>query len=171
MSDDLIFSGRFLSLRKRAGWEYASRVGVRGAAAIVAVTPAGELILVEQFRIPLARNVIDLPAGLVGDDPQHHGEDPSLAAGRELEEETGWRAESMRHLGTCPTSPGLSDEVVFLFHATGLFQVGAGGGIAGENITVHLVPVTGLRIWLHRRDALVDLKLWAGLALAGISAR
>jgi 8-oxo-dGTP pyrophosphatase MutT (NUDIX family) len=56
---------------------------------ILAITPARDVILVEQFRVPLGRPCIELPAGLIGDDDSSADEDASLAALRELEEETG----------------------------------------------------------------------------------
>ena len=63
-SSEILAAGRFLRLVRRGTWEYAERVHPRPAVVIVAVTSAGELVLVEQFRVPLQARVIELPAGL-----------------------------------------------------------------------------------------------------------
>lgn len=164
----LVAAGRFLRLLRRDGWEYASRANASGVVAVVAVTADGRLLLTAQQRIPVGRRVIDLPAGLAGDDPGAAGEALAAAAGRELAEEVGWSAERLEPLATCPTSPGLSDEIVILFRAQGLRRSGAGGGVAGEGIAVLDPPLAGIRAWLAERERagdLVDLKVWAALAL------
>ncbi|MEL6797861.1 MAG: DNA mismatch repair protein MutT, partial [Planctomycetota bacterium] len=69
-ADTPMATGRFLSLVSRNGWEFATRVNARGVVAVVATTEANELVLVEQFRPPVGRSVIEIPAGLVGDDPR-----------------------------------------------------------------------------------------------------
>jgi len=164
----ILHEGEFLRLLRRRHWEYVERTNSRGVAVIVAVTDAGELLLVEQYRLPLQRPVIELPAGLVGD----VGETETLfeAAQRELEEETGYRAASMSELASGPTTAGLSNEITTFCQASGLTRVGSGGGDASEDITVHPVPLAGLRDWLGTQSlrAAIDPKLYAGLWLAGI---
>lgn len=132
--------GRYLSLCVRDGYEYVTRVKGSGVVGIIAYTPHDELLMVEQYRPAVGRRVIELPAGLVGDNAG--SEDAMLAAHRELEEETGWQATNLKLLGRFPSSAGLTDEMHMLFHATGLTRVGNGGGVAaeGENITVHVIP-------------------------------
>jgi ADP-ribose pyrophosphatase len=137
--------------------------------AIVAVTDELRLLLVEQFRIPLLKNVIELPAGLVGDLAGEEHEELATAARRELFEETGYEATEMRWLVSGPSSAGLTSEVVDFFLATGLVRVHAGGGDHHENIVVHEVPLEGIRQWLEERAAigvLIDPKVYAGLYLA-----
>ncbi|MGH8129202.1 MAG: NUDIX hydrolase, partial [Gammaproteobacteria bacterium] len=150
--------------------EYVERTNARGVAVIVAVTPTDELLLVEQYRLPVARPVIELPAGLVGD----LGPDEPLveAARRELIEETGYRAERMEVLAEGPTTAGLSNEITTFCAAHDLTRVGPGGGDASENITVHPVPLSGLHDWLRAQSerVAIDPKLYAGLWLAGINA-
>src|SRR5699024_2804745 len=107
--DALLYAGRYLKLIERNGWELVSRH--HRVAVVVAWTPTDELLLVEQYRIPLQARTIELPAGLVGDQPGQEDEPLLAAAGRELEEETGWRAGAIREIMPCPTSAGLSDEV------------------------------------------------------------
>ena len=66
---EVLFEGRWLRLVQRGRWEYAERVHGGGMAVIIiAVTPADEVLFVEQFRIPLGKPTIEMPAGLVGDE-------------------------------------------------------------------------------------------------------
>lgn len=163
---ETLHAGRFLRLMRRGRWEYAERVNPGGAVAIVAVTPAGELLLVEQHRVPLGHAVIELPAGLVGDDAGAAAESWETAAARELEEETGWRAGRFERLTKGPTTAGLSNETVILARARDLERVGDGGGDATEDITVHAVPVPRVADWLgecEKRGLPPDPKVYAGL--------
>lgn len=134
------WEGRFISAKTRGRWEYVSRARGIKAAVILAFTPEDEVVLVEQFRVPLGRPCIELPAGLIGDDAGGAGEEAATAAIRELEEETGYRAERMEDLGEYYSSPGMVTEAFTLFRAYGLTRVGPGGGVDGEGITVHHVP-------------------------------
>ncbi len=85
------WAGKWLVVQRRGRWEYVARVGAREAAVIVAVDDEGHVLLVDQYRVPLGRRVLELPAGLVDD-----GEDVETTAARELEEETGYRATHVR---------------------------------------------------------------------------
>lgn len=161
----VVGEGRFLRLVRADGWEWAERRRASGVVAIVAVTDAGELLLTDQVRRAVGARVIDLPAGLAGDEVD--GEALAIAAGRELTEEVGYAASAFTRLAAGPPSPGMSSEIVTLMRAHGLRRVDAGGGVAGEDIVVHAVPVAGVRAWLAQREALgalIDLKVWAGLA-------
>jgi ADP-ribose pyrophosphatase len=141
--------GRYLRLVNWSGWEFAERSRGLEAVAIVAVTREKELILTEQFRVPLGKSVVDLPAGLVGDE----GEDTlESAASRELEEETGFKARSFRRVFSGPTSAGLSNEVLNLLFASGVTKVGDGGGVSGESIKVHVVKLDRLLGWIRRYE-------------------
>jgi ADP-ribose pyrophosphatase len=162
----VLAAGKFLRLVKRGRWEYADRHTCTGAVAIVALTDDRRLILVEQFRIPLMKNVIELPAGLVGDVPGDEHEDLAVAARRELLEETGYEAGEMRWLFAGPSSAGLTSELVDFFLAHRPTRVHDGGGDAHEDIVVHEVPLTDAADWLAARvagGALVDPKVYAGL--------
>jgi ADP-ribose pyrophosphatase len=117
------YRGRYLSLLEKEGWEFASRSNASGVVVLVPVTEAGEILLVEQYRKPVAARVIELPAGLVGDH-ENSGESVLDAARRELEEETGYAAARMEVLMVCPSSAGMSDEVLHFVLATGLTRVG-----------------------------------------------
>jgi ADP-ribose pyrophosphatase len=136
--------------------------------AIVAITDDRRLLLVEQFRVPLSKYVIELPAGLVGDTPGEQHENLADAARRELIEETGFEAADMQWLAAGPSSAGLTSEVVDFFLAIRPKRVSAGGGDHHENIVVHEVPLDGAPQWLAERSQagmLVDPKVYAGLFL------
>ncbi len=161
-------AGRFLKLLKSGSWEYVERVNVRDVAVLVAVTPAGEMVLVEQYRIPVRKRMIELPAGLVGDEEQFRSESLLAAANRELEEETGYRAGRLALLARAPSSGGMTSEIVSFLHATDLQKVGPGGGVDHENIVVHAVPLAEMPRWLRQRERegfLLDPKIYAGLFL------
>ena len=138
------WEGRYIAAKTRGRWEYVSRARSIRAAVILAITDAREVILVEQFRVPLGRTCIELPAGLIGDDDSYEDEDASIAALRELEEETGYRAAHMEGLGDFWSSPGMVSESFTLFRAHDLTRTGEGGGVDGEDIRVHRVALAGL---------------------------
>ena len=159
------YHGRYLGMKERNHWEYAYRTNASGVVVIVPVTEAGDLVLVEQYRVPVESRVMELPAGLVGDDADP-GESLQQGAQRELIEETGFRAASFQELLTCPSTPGMSDEMVTIYFASGLQRVGAGGGDSSEDIIVHIVPLGEVEEWLEARSAegiLLDPKIYAGL--------
>lgn len=154
--------GKFLSLKMRNGWEYVERTNATSIVALIAVTEQDELILVEQYRPPVGASVIELPAGLVGD---VDGDDSIEAAGRrELKEETGYEADRVECLFNGPISAGLSTEILTVLKAEGLRLVGDGGGVDGEDIRVHRVPVSELKAWLLTQSVMVDPKVFAALA-------
>lgn len=136
--EEIVWQGKFVTAKRRGRWEYVGRARDIRAAVILA-TIDGDVLLVEQYRVPLGKVCLELPAGLIGDDTQ--GEDDLAAAGRELEEETGYRAAKLEGLGTFYSSPGMVSESFTLVRATGLEQIGPGGGTESENITVHRVPL------------------------------
>ena len=166
MTQDLThFHGRYLNLLERDGWEFASRSNASGVVVLVAVTSDEEIILVEQYRKPVEALVIELPAGLVGD---HVEPDESIleAAARELEEETGYAATHLEVLMTCPSSAGMSDEMISFVLAKGLTRVGPGGGDDSEDIEVHIVPLKDVDAWLTRQQSAgkpMDPKIYAAL--------
>src|SRR5215472_2570645 len=128
----ILHTGKFLSLVKEGRWEYAERVNATGVAVIVAVTDDQKLLLVEQYRIPVHTRIIELPAGIIGDEGGGKDESYAEAAKRELREETGYDAEKIELLTTGPASGGLTSEIVTLLRAAGLRRVSDGGGVAHE---------------------------------------
>jgi ADP-ribose pyrophosphatase len=161
-----LFAGKFLALVKEGHWEYAHRTNATGAAIIAAVTEERKILLVEQYRIPVHARTIELPAGIIGDEPGSSDESHAEAAGRELLEETGYEAGQIEALTHGPASAGLGSEVVTLFLASKLRRVGAGGGVAHEDITVHEVSLNEIDSWLAAKaktGVLIDPKVYAGL--------
>ena len=143
-AEEVRWTGNFITACTRGKWEYVTRArGIR-AAVIVAIDVEDHVLLVEQYRVPLQKNCLELPAGLIGDDAGSEGEQALDAAARELEEETGYRAERIESLGEFYSSPGMLSESFTLVRAHGLTKVGPGGGVEGENITVHRVALAHL---------------------------
>ncbi|MFZ4109081.1 MAG: NUDIX hydrolase [Polymorphobacter sp.] len=158
--------GKYLEVRKTGSWEYAARVGDTGAAVILALTEAREIVLVEQYRVPHGARTIELPAGLIGDTDAD--DTAPAAAARELHEETGFAAACWDNLGDFATSPGMSSEMFTLFRATGLTRTGPGGGVDGEDINVHVVPMAELLAFLAAQRAgglIIDCRLVIALGL------
>ncbi len=136
--EQIEWAGKFVVAKRRGRWEYAGRTrGIR--AAVILAVDGGEVILVEQYRVPIGRFCLELPAGLIGDETE--GEDALASAARELEEETGYSAAQWQDLGEFYSSPGMSTESYTLLKATGLTRTGDGGGTAHEDIVVHRVPI------------------------------
>lgn len=164
---ETVYEGKWLRMKKRGRWEFAERTNAGGMAVIiVAATPEGNLLFVEQDRIPVEGKTIEMPAGLVGDIDS--AESIELAASRELLEETGWQASRIDLLMVGPTSSGMSNERVAFVRARGLVRLHAGGGDESEQIVVHEVPIAETPAWLARKMAegyQLDAKLWAGLWL------
>lgn len=166
-TEKIVWQGRYITAKTRGRWEYVSRARDIRAAVIVAVED-GHVLLVEQYRVPLGRVCLELPAGLIGDDAGAEGESAEDAAMRELEEETGYRAARMENLGEFHSSPGMVSESFTLMRAHGLTKVGPGGGTEGENITVHRVPLAQLPQFVAQWRAsghAVDVRL--AILLAG----
>jgi ADP-ribose pyrophosphatase len=160
------YDGKFVRMVSRGGWEYASRKNLSGIVGIVGVTDAGELLLIEQYRPPLGKVVIEIPAGLAGDIEGSENEPLAVAARRELLEETGYRARRLKQIATGASSAGITDELITLFLATGLQKVQENHGDSTEQITTRLVPVEKVEAWLKRQvkaGKAVDLKVYAAL--------
>lgn len=161
-----LYRGRYLDLMQRGHWEYVERHNCEGAVIVVPLTDEGKVILLEQYRAPMSRRVIEWPAGLVNDLEENRGEDWENAARRELLEETGYEAAQWKPLVRGPTSPGMSSEIIVMYLAQGLRKKGPGGGDHHEDIVVHEILLDEVDDWLSRQEAEgrpVDPKVYAGL--------
>ncbi|MDQ0339151.1 ADP-ribose pyrophosphatase [Caldalkalibacillus uzonensis] len=118
-----IFQGRMISLQvdevELPNGQTSTREVVKhpGAVAVMPFTTDGRMVVVRQFRKPLEKEIYEIPAGKL-----EKGEDPASCALRELEEETGFAAESLQLVTSFYTSPGFADELLYIFEATGLTQ-------------------------------------------------
>lgn len=165
--EEIVWQGRFVTAKRRGRWEYAGRArGIR--AAVIIALDGDHVILVSQYRVPLGKESLELPAGLVGDEAGLEDEAIEAAAARELEEETGYRAERIEKLLDLYSSPGMLSESFALLRAHGISKVSDGGGNESEDITVHRVPLTGLRDYVaawQQAGKAVDVKV--AILLAG----
>ncbi len=137
-----IFEGKVISVRidevRLPNGKSSKRELVEhpGGVAIVAVTEEGKIILVEQYRKPMDKTTIELPAG-----KREKGEEPIVTAQRELEEETGYTCEKLEYVHSFYTSPGFADELLFLYEAIGL-QKKENPASLDEDEFVELMEVT-----------------------------
>jgi ADP-ribose pyrophosphatase len=107
---------------------------------VVALTDAGEAVLVRQFRFGVEANTLEIPGGMV-----EPGEEPSAAASRELQEETGFAARELVPLGSVHPNPALQSNRCHSFLALGCTPKGPSAQDAGEDIEVVLVPASSLQ--------------------------
>jgi ADP-ribose pyrophosphatase len=157
--EEIVWQGKFITTKRKGKWEYVGRARGIKAAVILAIED-GHIILVEQYRVPLGRNCLELPAGLIGDDMV--GEATETAAARELEEETGYRADHIEMVGDFYSSPGMVSESFTFVRAHGLAKVSEGGGVEGEDITVHRVALDQLEGFImgkRNEGCGIDVKL------------
>ena len=158
--------GHHLQLVTHNGWECVERRNISGIVVMVPVTPRREIVLIEQYRPAVKGWVVEFPAGLVGDLPGKRRESFVTAAKRELIEETGWSARSMRFMLEGPPSAGMSAEHIRFYIARGLRKVGEGGGDGSERIRIFTVPLKGVDRFLESRrkkGAYIDPKVYTGL--------
>lgn len=121
---DIIYQGKIVQLEllevELEDGSLAKREIIRHAdgVVIIGITKEGKIPFVSQYRKPYDEVVLELPAGKVED-----GEDPGECAAREFQEETGYAAGKIEYLGRAKTSPGYSDETIFVYRATELFPM------------------------------------------------
>ena len=168
MSDrpEIKYEGDFIVAVKEGRWEYVRRARSIRAVVVEAIVE-GRLLIVEQYRIPIGKACLELPAGLIGDDDGGEDETVERAARRELEEETGYRAGRIEVVGEFFSSPGLVSESFTAVRAHDCVKVGEGGGVDNEDIVVHEVPLGEIENFVARKRAEgvgVDVRLMAFLA-------
>lgn len=171
----IVHRGHYLEVRvettERADGSRHRRDVVRhpGAVAVVALDEADRLLLVRQWRQPAGRSLLEIPAGTLDRDPVTGAlEDPELASRRELEEETGYRADSWEKLGTFWTAPGFASELMHLYLATDLVAAGPGRLTPDADEVLELVrlPVADALAAAERGDV-HDAKTMIGILLLG----
>ena len=174
MNSEQIWKGRLLDIRRDTVRLPDGSEGVReyvthpGAVVIIPVLPNGNLIFERQYRYPVGRVMLELPAGKI--DPE---EDPLKTAQRELQEETGHTAKQWRHLSTMHPTIGYANERIEIFLAQGLTSLGQNNLDEGEFL--ELVELSLDEAFVAIRDGrLTDGKtlsamLWAEKILSGVS--
>jgi ADP-ribose pyrophosphatase len=168
--DQVVYEGKFIRVVRRDKWEYVSRRNISGIVGIIALTDDGKLLLVEQFRPPIGKNVIEIPAGLAGDVAGSEHEELTAAAQRELLEETGYEASELHEVISGASSAGVCDEIITLFVARGVTRTHEQAhGDGSEKITLREIPLEEVQTWIRQRvreGAAVDLKVYAALFFA-----
>ena len=159
-------------------WEYVRRAKATSGVTIIAISNESKILIVEQYRRPLAKVVLELPAGLVGDEATR--ESIENAAKRELKEETQVDCATFSLLSSGPLLPGITDEINAFCLAevesfphevehTFRLDVRIGHTDPGESIdAIYAVPLTEIVSWLESERAKkkeIDLRIYAGLYL------
>lgn len=165
LGSEPVFDGVLLHVRRDTvrlpNGKEATREYIRhpGAAMIIARPDPDTIVLERQFRYPLARHFIELPAGKID-----RGEEPLATAQRELREECGYTATEWRHLTTLHPCIAYADERIELYLADGLTQVGAALD-EDEFLEVMTVPLTRALAWV-RDGTITEAKAVTGLLWA-----
>lgn len=170
VSSEVIRQGRILEFRvdtvelpdgSRSTRDIA---GHPGGVGMVAIDPDGRVLLVRQWRHATGGSLLEIPAGTLDRHPDGSIEDHAVAARRELEEETGYRAGQWRYLGAFYTAPGFTSELMHLHLATELVPAHEGrlGPDEDERLELEAVPL-GEAVAMAERGELRDAKSIVGL--------
>lgn len=157
-----LYQGQWLTLKQRGTYEFVTRESCTGVVMVIAFTEQDEIVLVEQLRPAVQSQVLEFPAGLVGDKSEFKNEEEWIAAKRELLEETGYEAGQMTLLSKGAVCPGSMDQIISIYKATELVKRHEGGGDESEDIKVHLVPLTYLGRFIKQyqnSSGLVDARV------------
>jgi len=167
LGNNTLWSGKYIRIARKGTWEYVERIGNPSAAIIFPfeINDYGEvsMILLKEWRVPLQKYIIGVPAGLVGD--HNPGEEESVAALREMEEESGYTGK-LKYLFKGPSSSGLTNEMLYFYLAHDLKKIGPGGGTPDEDIEVLNIPINMVYYYLEeqaKRGLLIDPKVFIGL--------
>jgi len=164
LRSERVFQGRLINVRvdtvatAAGGSEVREVVEHPGAVLIVALDAADNVFFVRQYRQPVDRVLLELPAGTI--DP---GEKPEACAVRELREETGFRPRAIRRIGGFFPSPGYCSEYIDVFLATDLEESPLDTGDEDDIRALRLPLTEALR--LVDNGDIEDAKSIAGLAL------
>lgn len=163
LEEESIYQGEIIHVKRRKvrlsnGQEAMREVVLHpGAVAVAPLLPSGEVLLIRQYRSPLNQTLVEIPAGKL-----ERGEDPLQCAHRELWEETGYRAESMRLLCQFYTSPGFADEKIYLYLAEALYVDGQGTKDPDELLQCFALPLEEALRWVEE-GRIQDAKTAAAL--------
>lgn len=162
LSTEYIYKGKILNLKVEqvqlpdGNKSKREIVEHKGAVAIVAFKDDDTILLVRQFRKPLNKELLEIPAGKL-----EENEDPKHCALRELEEETGYKANNIEFIGKILTTPGFSNELIYIFKATNLCK-GQIGGDEDEFINVEEIKLIDLKDKIKKGE-IIDGKTVASL--------
>jgi ADP-ribose pyrophosphatase len=160
-----IYDGKIINLRldtvRLPNEKEAKREVVEhpGAVAIVAVNEQQEIIMIKQYRYPIDEVIWEVPAGKL-----EKGENPDDSAARELEEETGYQAKVIKRIARFYTTPGFTDEVMYLYLAQGL-TLNEQNLDEDEFLTVEKMPLTKA-VELIFQGEIVDNKTIVAILMA-----
>lgn len=158
---ELIFEGNLISLykerveyRNNNGHTYFDIIKHPGGSVVAAIDAQDRICLLSQWRHALQQTIWELPAGCIETD-----EDPLVTAQRELEEEAGITADNWQALGTIAPSPGFSNEILYLYKATGL-HAGTVNLDDAEQLEAHWLTMDEVNALINNND-IIDAKTLA----------
>lgn len=163
MQEELKYEGSFIKVVKQVVKLPDGNTSIRdivrhpGGVAVIALLEDDTILLVEQYRKPIDKVTLELPAG-----KRENGEDPKICGMRELEEETGLKAEKFEFLGKIATSPGFCDEYIYLYKAEKLYK-GQINRDEDEFINVKRIKIKEFKEMIKRGD-ITDAKTIAALS-------
>ncbi|EQF25990.1 ADP-ribose pyrophosphatase [Clostridioides difficile CD160] len=164
ISSDRVYTGKVITLKVDTveipgqGYQKRELVEVGGAVGIVAITDDNKIVLVKQFRKPIEKPIFEIPAGKL-----EKNESPKECAERELKEETGYSAKNIKLIHKFFTSAGFSNEIMFVYLATGLTP-GENNLDADEFLDVYEVELEEAYNMVLKND-IEDAKTSIGLLL------
>lgn len=165
LSARTVYRGRIVRLEmvdvELANGTRTQREIIRHAGAVVILPrlPDGRFLLVRQFRKPVERELLEMVAGTL-----ERGEDPEACARREMEEETGYRARALRHMGTVYPSPGYIEERMEMYFAEA--DDARAHPRPDQDVVIEVVPLSRPEIQACiRRGEILDAKTLAGWLL------
>ena len=134
-----------------------------GAVAILAYKDEDTVLLIKQFRKAIDKDIFEIPAGKI-----EKGEDIESSALRELEEETGYKAKKMEYLGKIVTSPGFSDEYIYIYKAFNLCK--GKDGLEDEDEFIDLMEISIDKLKEYIKDGkVIDGKTISAVMMDNLS--